>query len=231
VILTLVALAAGTLLGDALLHLLPEAAEVWEGMTPTVGLLVLAGFMVFFVLESVLRSGHAHGEMVQEDHGHPGHSHEHPRKAAKIAPFAWMNLIGDGLHNLLDGMLLAAAFTVDMALGIATTIAVVLHEIPQELGDFAVLVRAGMRPSRALLWNFLSALAAVAGAALFLVLPFPLETLHRFALPAIAGGFIYIAAADLVPELHHHTGDRHIGAIMAGFIAGLGVMGALLLLE
>ena len=238
VILTLVAVAAGALLGDALLHLLPETAEHWGAFTLVPASLVIAGFLVFFLLETALRFGHAHGELaLEEPHEHHmdgGHAHHapelRPTKPAtpRVKPFGWMNLAGDGLHNFIDGVIIAAAFLVDAPLGFATTIAVALHEIPQELGDFAVLLRAGFAPRRALMLNFASALTAVAGAVLFLLLPFDPATLERYALPVTAGGFLYIAAADLIPELHHHTGDRHSGLIVGGFLAGLGVMFALL---
>ncbi len=233
VILTLVALAAGSLLGDALLHLLPEAAELWDGFTVPLAALVIAGFLAFFVMESVLRWKHAHGEVLEADaHSHDEAAHGHHAKlatpAARVAPFAWMNLIGDGVHNFLDGVVIAAAFLVDVPLGIATTVAVALHEIPQELGDFAVLLRAGVPPRRALLYNFLSAVTAFLGAALFLILPLDQTSLERIALPVTAGGFLYIAAADLIPELHHHTGDRHVVLILAGLLGGIGIMFALL---
>lgn len=235
VIMALVALAAGSLLGDAALHLLPESSELWEGVTPAVGGLVLAGFCIFFVLEGALRAGHAHGEAIQEDHGHGEHKHHHPARATKpgrrVAPFAWMNIVGDGVHNFLDGIVLAAAFSVDLALGLATTVAVILHEIPQELGDFAVLLRGGMNRREALGWNFASACMSIAGAVGYLLLPFDSEVMERYALPLTAGGFLYIAAADLVPELHHHARDRHMPVILLGFVAGLGAMAALLVLE
>lgn len=269
VIMTLVALAAGSLLGDAVLHLLPEAVELAGGMTAGVGFLVLGGFGLFFLFESVLRHGHAHGEVLQADHddagagparhaigsghsphahAHPGHVHVHdgddhthgpqghhdapaPSRDGRIAPFAWMNLLGDALHNFLDGIVIAAAFAVDVKVGVATTVAVILHEIPQELGDFAVLLRAGMAPRRAILFNLLSALVAVVGAVLFLSLPFDADQLQAIALPIAAGGFLYIAAADLIPELHHHTGDRHVVNIVLGLAAGIGAMAGLLFLE
>jgi zinc and cadmium transporter len=225
-ILVLVAVAAGALLGDAFLHLLPEAAEHWGGFPLKLSVLLLAGFMVFFLLEVFLRAQHAHGEALQEEHGHShGDAHGH------VAPFGWMNLIGDGVHNFLDGAVLAAAFSVDFRLGLATTVAVVLHEIPQELGDFAVLLRSGMSRRRALMWNLGTALTSVVGAALFFALPFPLETVERWAIPLTAGGFLYIAAADLVPELHHHAGDRHSKAILLGVAGGIAAMALLLLLE
>jgi zinc and cadmium transporter len=223
VLLTLVALAAGALLGDALLHLLPEAAEKWGEFGVELATLVLAGFVAFFLMESVLRYGHAHGEKATD--AHAGHSHQ-------IQPFGWMNLASDGLHNFVDGVIIAAAFsTGDLVVGLAATIAVALHEIPQEIGDYAVLVRAGFARNRALLWNFASAAIAILGAILFLLLPFDPEALQRIALPVTAGGFIYIAAADLIPELHHHTGDRHSRLIIVGLLAGLGIMFGLLLLE
>lgn len=261
VIITLVAMAAGSLLGDALLHLLPEAAEMWGGFTPALGALVLVGFGVFFLLESTLRFGHAHGEIMEADHGHAGHehgshmhasAHDSPHAATpvhavgapaglaraapvgptpRIAPFGWMNLLGDGLHNFLDGIVIAASFAVDTSVGVATTVAVFLHEIPQELGDFAVLIKAGMAPRKAVLFNLLSAAAAVVGAALFLALPLDSDVLERIAVPIAAGGFLYIAAADLIPELHHHTGDRHVVNILLGFVLGLASMAGLLLLE
>lgn len=227
-IMALVAVAAGALLGDAFLHLLPESAEEWGGFDVRISGLVLAGFFLFFVLEVVLRLGHAHGEVLEHEHGHShgaGDGHQH------VAPFGWMNLAGDAVHNFLDGAVLAASYTVDVGLGFATTIAVVLHEIPQELGDFAVLLKSGMSRRKALLFNFLTALTSVAGAVLFLVLPFPLASLQKVALPLTAGGFLYIAAADLVPELHHHAGERHARAILVGVAVGVGAMAALLALE
>jgi len=237
VVLAAVALAAGALLGDALLHLLPESSLLWGGFTLPMAALVVAGFLVFFLLETVLRYGHAHGESaLAEAHGHH-HAHDARSPPAgerradghgRVKAFGWMNLVGDGLHNLIDGVVIAAAFLIDVPLGFATALAVALHEIPQELGDFAVLVRAGFSRRRALLFNFLSALVALAGALIFLLLPFDTELLEKYALPITAGGFIYIAAADLIPELHHHTGDRSAIYILMAFLAGLGIMAALL---
>jgi zinc and cadmium transporter len=229
VLLALVALAAGSLLGDAVIHLLPDAVERWDGFPLAMSLVLLAGFLLFFVLEVVLRWHHAHSEMGVE----PVHAHENegPRES-RVEPFGWINLVGDGLHNFIDGVVIAAAYLISLPLGLATTVAVALHEIPQEFGDFAVLLRAGFTRRRALFYNFLSALTAVAGAVAFLLLPFPADLLERYAIPLTAGGFLYIAAADLVPELHHHTGERRqIAVILAGVVAGLGLMVALLALE
>lgn len=268
VILFLVAMAAGSLLGDSLLHLLPESAELWGEFSAEVSFLVIFGFLAFFILESALRWRHAHAEALEGDaalsgghgntgpvptvggavhaaatagattsahthgHGHDhSHGHGHPPTTRRTAPYAWLNLAGDAVHNFLDGIVIAASFLVSIPVGIATTVAVALHEIPQELGDYAILVRAGIKPKRALLYNFGTALTAVLGAALVLLLPIDTETIERFALPLTAGGFLYIAAADLVPELHHHSGDRHAILIVAGIAVGVAAMSGLLLLE
>jgi zinc and cadmium transporter len=219
VMMALIALAAGTLLGDAFLHLLPEAAG--DGFTTSIGLWALGGFLVMFGIEVVLRRGHSHGEHMGGDHDHD-HGH--------IEPFGWLNLVGDALHNLLDGVIIAAAFTIDTSAGIATTVAVALHEIPQELGDFAVLVRSGMPVKKALALNFGSALFAVIGAGAVFAFGFDGTTLGVVALPLIAGAFVYIAAADLVPELHHHKG-RDMTVIIVALVVGLLLMYALLGLE
>lgn len=220
VLLFMVAFAAGTLLGDSFLHLLPEAVESRGGFPPELAYLVLGGFLAFFLLETGLRWGHAHGEA----------AHLHGNEAT-VAPFAWTNLVGDGIHNFVDGVIIGAAWLVNPASGIATTIAVAAHEIPQELGDFAVLLRAGIKPVKALLYNMFSALLALAGAALVLSIPNAGEHLELYAAPLIAGGFLYIAAADLVPELHHHSERRFTPIILAGVVLGLTVMWLLLKLE
>ena len=168
---------------------------------------------------TLLHRGHSHAEHLDE------HAHGH------VKPFGWVNLVGDALHNLLDGVIIAAAYLIDTAAGLATTIAVAAHEIPQELGDFAVLVRSGMPVKKALLLNFGSALFALLGAGLVLVLDLPAATLESVALPLIAGAFIYIAAADLVPELHHHSQGKDVAVIVAGLVIGLVLMGLLLDLE
>lgn len=223
-LLALVASAAGTLVGDAFLHLLPEATLGWAAPDlPTMGLWVLSGFVAFFVLEVALRSRHHHAELAGEGH----HAHE----GEAIAPFAWTNLIGDALHNFLDGAVIATAFLVDTGLGLATTVAVIVHEVPQELGDFAVLLRAGMSRKKALLFNFGSALLAVLGAVVVLAVRPPEGTLETYGLPFIAGAFLYIAAADLVPELHHHSRGRDAVLILGAFVFGIGIMYGLLRLE
>ncbi len=217
VMMALIALAAGTLIGDSFLHLLPEAAH--DGFDWKLGAYVVIGFLVMFALESFLHRGHSHAEHVDHDaHGH-------------VRPFGWVNLAGDAMHNFLDGIIIASAYAIDVSAGIATTVAVLAHEIPQELGDFAVLVRSGMPVKKALLLNFGSALFALLGALIILTLDISSEHLSMIALPLIAGAFVYIAAADLVPELHHHSHGRDIAVIVAGLLVGLALMFALLGLE
>lgn len=229
-LLILVAVAAGTLVGDALFHILPEASHAWEeaGLAQ-MGVFVALGFVAFFALEVAVRSRHAHLEAADPEHH--GHHHEEPHGHIHIAPYAWTNLVGDAVHNFLDGAVIATAFLIDVPLGIATTVAVVLHEVPQELGDFAVLLRAGMRPGQALLFNFASALVSLAGAGLVLALPVDLGTLQAYALPLIAGAFLYIAAADLIPELHHHSKGRDAVMILVCFVLGIVAMYGFLGLE
>jgi zinc and cadmium transporter len=228
VLLVLVAVAAGSLVGDAFFHLIPEASHSWEeaGLAQ-MGLYAVAGFVVFFLMEVVLRSRHSHLELATpEVHGHDHHDHGTP-----VAPFAWTNLVGDGIHNFLDGAVIATAFLVDVPLGIATTLAVVIHEVPQELGDFAVLLRAGLSPWKALLFNLGSALMAVIGAVLVLALDLEAGILEAYGLPFIAGAFLYIAAADLIPELHHHSRGRDAVLLFVSFLVGIGLMYGLLELE
>ena len=227
-LLILVAVAAGTLVGDAFFHLIPEASHSWEetGLAK-MGLVIVLGFVVLFLLEVVVRARHGHLEVATpEVHGH---AHEHGD--APVQPFAWTNLIGDGIHNFLDGAVIATAFLVDTGVGIATTIAVVIHEVPQELGDFAVLLRAGMKPARALLFNLGSALMAAIGAILVLALDVDASVLEAYGLPFIAGAFVYIAAADLIPELHHHSRGREAASIFLCFLIGIALMWGLLSME
>jgi zinc and cadmium transporter len=182
-VLSLVALAAGTMLGSAFLHLLPEALELADSQT--VFLSLLSGFLVFYIIERLLHWRHCH----TEDGKCPVHA------------FAYLNLIGDSLHNFMDGLLIAASFLANPALGISTTVAIAAHELPQEIGDFAVLLHAGLSRRRALWLNFVTALTAVAGALIGYWLISAYSILPVM-LPLTAGGFIYIATVDLVPELH-----------------------------
>lgn len=195
----LVSLAAGVLLGGAVVHLLPEAVEALGNSVAVSGLFLL-GFLGFFVLEGSLWQHHHHfGEEPKVPQGHHGHRH-HPMVA--------MNLIGDGVHNFIDGMVIAAAFAVDAKLGAVTTVAIVAHEVPQEIGDFGVLVFGGLSVRKALWFNFLSACMAILGALTVLVLGGRFPLMASVLLPFTAGTFLYIASADLIPELHRHDAPR-----------------------
>lgn len=214
VLLLIVSFAAGALLGDAFLHLIPEIAESDHGFDLVASYSLLAGLLGFFVLEKVLHWHHAH----------------FPHHEEVVHPVAVSNLIGDGLHNLLDGAIIAGAFVASPQLGIATAIAVALHEIPQELGDFSILLHAGMKPRRALALNLLSGLLAVVGAVLVLSIASAAD-LERLLLPFSAGAFIYIASTDLIPELHKEPEPVKSLLQVLSLLAGVATMAALLLLE
>ncbi len=203
----LVSLSAGTLLGGAMLHLMPEIiAEKDDNFF--IWLWFLAGIILFFILEKIIHWRHCHIHT----------SAEHPH------PLGMMNLIGDGLHNFIDGLVIAGSFLVSLPLGIATSIAVIAHEIPQEIADFGVLIHAGYRRGQALFFNFLSALTAVLGAALALLVGIQLDNFSLFIIPFTAGGFIYIATADLIPELKKDTKPlKSLGQLLS-ILLGLGLM-------
>ncbi|MGQ0614572.1 MAG: ZIP family metal transporter [Planctomycetaceae bacterium] len=208
-LLPLVALAAGTMLGDAFLHLLPHAVEEAHGFSRAISLGILAGMLGFFLLEKVIHWRHEH-ELCEEDHIHP---------------VARMNLIGDAIHNLLDGALIAGAFASGgTELGLGVAIAVALHEIPQEMGDFAVLMHGGYSPRRALFFNLLSALAAFLGAGLVFALGGHSEAVRAFLVPFTAGAFIYIAASDLIPEIRREERPGAAALLLCAFAAGLALM-------
>jgi zinc and cadmium transporter len=217
----LVAFAVGALLGDAFIHLLPE---VFAGGGPPLvrSLLVLGGMLAFFVVEKLLR--HAHVLKVLEDE----HVAAHGRRPALAA----INLVGDGVHNLIDGVIIGASWLAGPTLGLGTTLAVLLHEIPQELADFGVLLHSGLGPRKAVLLNLASASLAVAGTAAALVAGrFAQAAVTETLLPVAAGGFVYIAAADLIPELQHDRSLRALGVQTALVGSGIAVMGFLTLLE
>ena len=179
-----VSFAVGALLGDAFLHLLPETFEK-IGFNIPVSLLILSGIILFFMLEKFLRWQHCHVPTTEK----------HPH------PMAMLNLVGDGVHNALDGMIIASSFLLSPTVGFATTLAVICHEIPQEVGDFGVLVHSGLSVRKALGYNLLAALTAFIGAALVLVMGRWIQDFSVYLLPVTAGGFLYIAGSDLIPEL------------------------------
>jgi zinc and cadmium transporter len=185
VLLYLVALSVGGLFGDAFIHLIPEASQEM-GLELETSLYILVGIIIFFIVEKLVRWRHCHIPT----------SEEHPH------PFTAMNLVGDSVHNFIDGLIIGASYMASIPIGLATTLAVVFHEIPQEIGDFGVLMHGGFSRSKALTLNFLTALTAVLGTILSLLLAAHIENLTFFLTLFAAGGFIYIAGSDLVPELH-----------------------------
>lgn len=213
-LLVVISFAAGALLGDAFLHIIPEIAESDRGFDLTASFLLLGGVVAFFVLEKVLHWHHAHVPSEEVMH-----------------PVAVTNLIGDGMHNFVDGTIVAGAFLHSRPLGVATAVAVALHEIPQELGDFGILLHAGLKPKRALLLNLVTALAALVGAVATLAASTRVGAIETYLLPVTAGGFVYIASTDLIPELHREPDARKSVVQLAGLLAGVAVMAALLLVE
>src|SRR3989344_4473134 len=223
VVFVLVSLAAGALLGDAFIHLVPEAFTNIAALPAA--LLMIGGVLLFFVLEKFLHWHHYHGAE------NAGGEHEGDHRAHAIHPTGYMILISDGVHNFLDGAIIAAGFLVSVEIGIATTIAIILHEIPQEIGDFAVLLYSGFSRVRAIFLNFISALLAVLGAIAVLFLAELGANLTLWLIPVAAGGFIYIASADLIPEIHKTTRLLHSLLPFATMLLGIGTMIALLLFE
>jgi len=215
ILLYLVSFAAGSLLGGAFIHLLPEAVEKF-GFTVFISLSVLAGIITFFILEKLIHWRHCHIPT----------SEKHPH------PFAYMNLVGDGVHNFIDGLIIAGSYLVSIPLGLTTTLAVILHEIPQEIGDFGVLVHGGFKRRKALFLNFLTALTAVVGTVVALSLSIFVENLTLFLLPFAAGGFIYVASTDLIPELHKGSYETKKSLLqLITFVLGILIMLSIVLLE
>ncbi len=209
-----ISIAVGALLGDAFIHLIPEALAESETTTLT-SVLIIAGIFTFFLLEKLLH-WHHHGEDVE---------------TSDIHPVGKLVLISDVTHNFLDGVVIAASFSISLPVGFATTLAVIFHEIPQEVGDFAVLIHSGYSKGRAILLNFLSALSALFGAALFFAIGGFAESFATICVPLTAGGFIYIAVADLIPELQK-TKQWRISLLQSvAVILGIGSMIALAFIE
>jgi zinc and cadmium transporter len=204
ILLILIGLSAGALMGGAFLHLLPEAVEKSTGLD--VYLFVLIGFILFFLIEKVLHWRHCH------------------KGECDVHTFHYMNLVGDSIHNFIDGLIMAASFVVSIPLGITTTIAIATHEIPQEIGDFGVLLYGGFSKKRAIMLNFVVALTAVLGGIVGYFVSNLIENIVVFILPFAAGGFIYIAATDLVPEIRKELDMKKYMATLFVFICGILIM-------
>jgi zinc and cadmium transporter len=198
---TLVAFSAGALLGGGFFHLL---AESLEKMTPFQSFsITLIGFLAFFVLEEYL--------------------HWHQCEECEIHPYSYLMIIGDSVHNILDGLVIAGTFMVSIHLGIITTALIIAHEVPQELGVFGVLVSGGFNKSQAIFYSFIAQCTCVLGGILGYFFMNRIETLASFIVPFAAGGFIYIAAADLIPGMHKTEGIEKVSSF-AWLCAGLALM-------
>ena len=210
ILMVLVSFSAGALVGGAFLHLMPEAiieVGVDEVSILNVFLYLLLGFCVFFILEQLIRWHHHHATT-------------HP----EIMPFSYLILISDGIHNLIDGLVMAASFMVSFPIGIVTALAIALHEIPQEIGDFGVLVYGGFNRVRALILNYVSATMVIFGGIIGYLLYAWIGTSVVFLLPFAAGNFIYIACTDLIPEIRFKESLKKSLVRFCIFLTGMGLM-------
>lgn len=216
----LVSLSTGVLLGTALLHVLPEAFDA--GKPPeALFLTLLGGLIFFFLLEKAELYRHGH------HHEHDNHDHHHGFDAEQAGRGGWSVLVGDSIHNFCDGVLIAAAFLADPHLGLVTALAIIAHEIPQEVGDYIVLINAGFSRARALLYNALSGLAAVLGGVLGYFLIGPWREYLPYMMVVAASSFIYVAVADLIPQLQRRLSGRDTFMQIAWLGAGLLMIGGI----
>ncbi|TSC59319.1 MAG: zinc/iron permease [Parcubacteria group bacterium Gr01-1014_107] len=219
----LVGLAAGAFFGNAFLHLIPESFEAVEEPL-AVSLFVLAGILLFFVLEKFLHWHHSHDDFEEKSKENNKVSQDQ-----KVKPLGYLVLVSDAIHNFIDGLIVAASFFISVEVGVATTIAIILHEVPQEIADFGLLLHSGMTKLKALLFNFISALFAIVGALVAILASSSFETVSPFVTAFAAGAFIYIAGSDLVPEIHK---TRNFGKSLIQFISIiLGIVIMFLLIE
>jgi zinc and cadmium transporter len=210
----MVSLAVGSLFGDAFIHLLPRTFDQFKNQLAA-SLWVLGGIFLFFILEKFLLWRHQH---TMETGG-------------AVRRLGYMNLLADGVHNMIDGMIIGVSYQVSLSVGIATTTAVIFHEIPHELGNFFILLYAGFSKSKALFFNFISGCFAILGTVAALMIGARVESFSLLMLPLAAGGFIYIAGSDLVPELNRESDLGKSIVQLIGIIIGVGLMLLLTLLE
>lgn len=214
VLLMMVSFAVGGLFGDAFFELIPESFErLGPGLTTSS--LILAGILAFFVLEKFIRWRHCH----------------EPDCEGHAKPVVFVNIVGDAAHNFTDGLIIGASYLVDTHVGLTTTMAVILHEIPHEIGDFGVLVQGGLSKRNALLVNFLTTLLAIAGGVAALLVGSHEPAFAKYLLPLTAGGFLYVAGSDLIPELHHEEKMSHSLVQLLCIVSGMALMAVLVVLE
>jgi zinc and cadmium transporter len=213
----LVSLSAGVLLGTALLQVLPEAFEA-RADAHSLFATLLGGLLFFFLLEKA--------ELYRHQHHHEGdtHHHQHGFDAQQAGRGGWSVLLGDSIHNFCDGIIIAAAFLADLQLGIVTAAAIIAHEIPQEVGDYIVLLNAGLSRRKALLYNAASGMAAVLGGVLGYFIVGPWEAMFPYLLVVAASSFIYVAVADLIPQLQHRLSMKDTAAQLAWLTGGLALV-------
>jgi zinc and cadmium transporter len=218
----LVSFAVGALLGDAFIHLIPESFEHYGGSS----LFIIFGILLFFSLEQYFHWHHLHGEEFED-------TKEFEMEIPKlhIHPVGYIVLVSDSLHNFLDGLIISASYFVSIPVGIATTVAVIIHEIPQEIGDFGILIHSNFSKGKALFYNFISALFALVGAGAGLLLKGASASFIDFIVPIAAGGFIYIAGSDLIPELHKTRSLRRSLVNVLVILLGVSLMYLLIFLE
>ncbi len=213
ILIYLISFSAGALFADAFLHLLPETSK--NGVTLATSIFILIGILIFFSIEKLVHWQHCHMPITEK------HVHS----------FAIVNLVGDGFHNFMDGLIIAASYMLSVPVGIATTVAVIIHEIPQEIGDFGVLIHGGFTNTKALMLNLASALLAVIGAVVAILLNGKIANIAEIITPIAIGGFIYIAGSDLIPELHKDFSTKKALIQLFFFVLGILIIGALLFLE
>lgn len=210
ILLLLVAFSAGALIGGAFLHLIPEAVNkvgIKENLILEIFLYLISGFCTFFILEQFIR-------------WHHHHSTRHP----EIMPFSYLILISDGIHNFIDGLIVAGSFVVSLPMGVVSALAVALHEIPQEIGDYGVLVYGGFKKVQALFLNFASAIAIIFGGISGFFLSERIGEQILFLLPFAAGTFIYVAASDLIPQIKNERNFKKSLIHFLVFLTGIGLM-------
>ncbi len=212
----LISVSIGALFGDVFIHLIPELFK--QSSSALNSLYIIIGILFFFAFEKFFHWHHEH-------HMHTAECHE------RILPVGYMSLASDGIHNFIDGVIIGISYLVSLPVGIATTVAVILHEIPHEIGNIGILLHAGFSKKRAFLFNFYSGLLAIGGAIAALAISEQIQGVIPFILAFTAGSFIYIAGSDLLPELHKTTDPRHTTLQFFGIACGVGLMLLLLVLE
>lgn len=201
ILILLIGFSAGGLIGGAFLHLLPQALE--QGEPQIIFAYLILGFISFFILEKYLHWRHCH------------------EGVCTVHTFTYLNLIGDGIHNFSDGLVIGASFLVSIRFGIITALVIILHEIPQEIGDFGVLVYGGFSKLKALYYNFVIALTCILGTVIGYFISANMHNFSPFLLPFTAGGFIYIAACDLIPQLHKESSLKRSTLSLLAFSCGV----------